>query len=511
MHRAMSFLPLMIVCLVLSTMAQAVTPSSNELDAIQMQRSGLHHLLNYMDDTPEIFARNASDNVLLDRFEKQRAMDVWLLYLDYMTALSKLSDKTEDYLTMFGLERTDRKEAHTLALTAHYRFGLEFIARVKDDPELIKLYNNALPEQNQPKNLYRRFSNQMLSDWTTDLYDSMAFSRVSANSTQTTESIREDREAIDNLGRAGLLASNSAASMGRTLYGTYYPIQKGVARGMGKIKVWRIGKTLITPEQALDFSRSFEPGDFHLTRKEWRMTNVGIPGFWTHSAMYIGTPEERALYFNTPEVNAWVASQGANSFEDLLKQASPIYADHPGYDALGDIRVIEALDAGVIFNSIETSLDADGAAVFRPMVSKLEKAKAIHSAFFYTGQPYDFHFDFDSDSAMVCSELIVKAYLPSAEQDGVEFPINRAVGRKMLTPSELARWYDETVGTDQQKIELVMFIDSHEKDGVAFQSTKEAFKDSWKRPDWYIFQQPPRPEPQRLASEQPPASTGQTP
>nr|WP_230390556.1 YiiX/YebB-like N1pC/P60 family cysteine hydrolase [Reinekea sp. G2M2-21] len=261
---------------------------------------------------------------------------------------------------------------------------------------------------------------------------------------------------------------------------------------MGKVKVWRIGKTLITPEQALAFSRNFEPGDFYLTRKEWRLTNVGIPGFWTHSAMFIGTPTERALYFNTPEINAWVSSMGAESYEDLLRQTSRIYDEHPGYDDGGDIRVIEALDAGVIFNSIETSLDADGAAVFRPMVSRLEKAKAIYASFLYTGQPYDFHFDFDSDNALVCSELIYKAYQPSANQSGLEFPLYRAVGNKMLTPSEIARWYDETVGTPDQKIELVMFIDSNEKDGVAFQSTKEAFIGSWKRPDWYLFQQPER-------------------
>jgi uncharacterized protein YycO len=269
---------------------------------------------------------------------------------------------------------------------------------------------------------------------------------------------------------------------------------------MGKVKVWRVGKTLITPEQALDFSYQFEPGDFYLTRKEWRLTNVGIPGFWTHSAIFIGTPAERAVYFDTAEVNDWLATKGVASYEELLKQVSDIYAAHPGIDANGDIRVIEALDAGVIFNSIETSLDADGAAVFRPMTTKLEKAKAIYNSFYYTGQPYDFHFDFDSDDAIVCSELIFKSYQASETQTGIPFPLNKAVGKKMLTPSEIAQWYDETVGTPEQQIELVMFIDSNEKDGVAFQSTKEAFIGSWKRPDWYLFQQPER-EDDRVAAK----------
>ena len=133
--------------------------------------------------------------------------------------------------------------------------------------------------------------------------------------------------------------------------------------------------------------------------------------------------------------------------------------------------------------------------------TKLEKAKAILNAFHYTGQPYDFHFDFNSDDAMVCSELIFKAYQASDSQKGIDFPLYRAVGKKMLTPSEIARWYDDTVDTPEQKIELVMFIDSNEKDRVAFQSTKEAVIGSWQRPDWYIFQQPPLDD-ERLAANQ---------
>ena len=142
--------------------------------------------------------------------------------------------------------------------------------------------------------------------------------------------------------------------------------------------------------------------------------------------------------------------------------------------------------------------------MFRPRLSKLEKAKAIYNAFYYAGRPYDFHFDFDSDSALLCSELIYKAYQPAEDQQGIEFPLYQAVGKKMLTPSEMARWYDETEGTDAQQMDLVMFIDSNEKAGVAFVSSAEAFTGSWERPDWYIFQQPSyQPEDEdQLASNQ---------
>ena len=463
------------------------------LDAIKMQRTGLSNLITYMDNEPDIFDRPPEADLVFNREQKQKALDVWVLFLDYMSTLDALADKTRSKPFMQAASN-DHQTLFLLAYTAHYRYGLEFIARTKNDAELGKWLNLQHANKDLPKNFYQRFSNEILSDFTTDRFDNYVLARNVVAPSAVTAMIDEDKQAIADLNRFSLLTSNSAGRIRRTLYNTYFPVQKGVARGMGKVKVWRIGQTLITPEQALDFSRTFEPGDFYLTRKEWRLTNVGIPGFWTHSAMFIGTPAERALYFNTPEINEWVASMGANTYEELLQQTSPIYAAQPGYDDLGDIRVIEALDAGVIFNSIETSLAADGAAVFRPLTSRLEKAKAIHAAFYYTGQPYDFKFDFDSDNAMVCSELIYKAYQPSSTQEGIEFPLNRAVGNKMLTPSEIAQWFDETVDTPDQKIELVMFIDSNEKDKVAFQSTKEAFIGSWKRPDWYIFKQPRRPD-----------------
>jgi hypothetical protein len=470
-----------------------VHANNDPLEAIQLQRKGLINLISFVDRTPEIFARDSDANLLLNRMQKQEALDVWRLYIDYMSTLDQLTEQTK---------KSKLPNEHALAFTAHYRFGLEFLQRVKNDPEIVNWLNADHPEFALPKNLYRKFSKQLLSDWTTDSFDDFNLSFKVDKEHPAASDWQTDRTAIKNIGRLKMLTSNTTSNIGRTLYNTYYPVQKGVARGMGKVKVWRIGKTLITPEQALDFSRQFEPGDFHLTRKEWRLTNVGIPGFWTHSAMFIGTPEERTAYFDTPEVNDWVASLGADSYEQLLISVSPIYEAHPGVDRLGDIRVIEALDAGVIFNSIETSMDADGAVVFRPTVSKLEKAKAIYNSFYYTGRPYDFHFDFNSDDALVCTELIFKAYQASETQEGVAFPLNRAVGKKMLTPSEIAQWYEDTMDSPNPPLELVMFIDSNEKDRVAFQSSKEAFVGSWKRPDWYIFQQPTRPD-DRLAAQNP--------
>ncbi|WP_287419851.1 YiiX/YebB-like N1pC/P60 family cysteine hydrolase [Reinekea sp.] len=464
---------------------------STDVQAIRIQRQGLLNLISYIDQKPDIFNRSKLLPVLLNRSEKQTVLDVWGVYLDYMATLGVLADKNELYQRQSSAEHDRRMQIHAFAMTAYYRFGLAFISRIGRDPELVKWLNLAHPDLELPAKMYQKFSNQVLSDWNTVRFDDLTSSlSVDAQSSFAAQ-FSADRLAVRQQSRTGLLVANSAGTVSRSLFRTWFPIQRGVAKGMGKVKVWRIGETLITPEQALSFSRDLEPGDFYLTRKEWRLTNVGIPGFWTHSAIYIGSHAEREQYFDTPEVKQWLAEQGFNSFDALLRATSEIYARHPGYDAMGEVRAIEALNAGVIFNSIETSLAADGAAIFRPLLGKLEKAKAIHNAFYYTGQPYDFDFDFDSDNAMVCSELIFKAYQAGTTQTGVDFPLYTVAGRKMLTPNEIAQWYDATVDTAEQEIELVMFIDGNEKDRVAFRSNSAAFKGSWQRPDWYLFKQSP--------------------
>lgn len=461
------------------------------LEAIDIQREGLGNLIQYVTNRDDLFERPQTQNPLLNLDQKTEALNVWVVFLDYMSTLQAINNVTKDYLSKYGAEREERKQLHAFAVTTQYRFGLEFFQAVNHDAELVKLFNLAHPEQSISSGLYDRFRDQTLSDWSTSDFDRFMDSYTAPDQNAVEHKITENLAAIGQLNRAGLLATNRANLIGRLLYKPYYPLQKGAVKVIGSVKVWRLGDNLITPEQVKEFTPRFEPGDFHLTRKEWRLSNVGIPGYWSHIALYVGTAEERTEYFDSPEITQWLAEQGADSFEQYLQQINPLYADQPKSDSRGEFRTLEALDAGVVFNSMEASLDADSAAVFRPRLSKLEKAKAIANAFHYLGRPYDFKFDFDTDSALICSELIVKAFQPSATQKGIEFPLNTIVGRKILTPSEIAKWYDDTVGTAEQMLDLVMFIESDEGAGMAFEAPTESFVGTWNRPNWHKFRRTP--------------------
>ncbi len=66
-------------------------------------------------------------------------------------------------------------------------------------------------------------------------------------------------------------------------------IAKHGGRIMMHIRVTSRKHGLITMENLEQFTNLLEPGDILLTRQNWGATNLNIPGFWKHMAMYVGT------------------------------------------------------------------------------------------------------------------------------------------------------------------------------------------------------------------------------
>jgi len=119
----------------------------------------------------------------------------------------------------------------------------------------------------------------------------------------------------------------------------------------------------------------------------------------------------------------------------------------------------------------------------------MEKARALFSAFRYVGRPYDFDFDFRTDSALVCSELVFKAYEPSQGYRGLKLPLSEIVGRPVCPPNDIARLFDTEAGSEEKQLELVLFLDGNEATGKSVEAGEEAFRQSWKRPKWHVFVQ----------------------
>jgi uncharacterized protein YycO len=231
-----------------------------------------------------------------------------------------------------------------------------------------------------------------------------------------------------------------------------------------------------------------------LERRDWYLSNVGLPGYWPHAALYIGTMRERGEYFSDPAVQTWVRSQGGASgdFNALLHERYPAAFTNCARLQEDDhfVRVIEAISEGVTFTSLEHSADCDALAVLRPKLSKVEKAQAILRAFHYFGRPYDFNFDFSTDAELVCTELVYKAYEPANGFTGLKLPTVTMLGRQVTPANEFVKQFDAQAAAGVEQFELVAFLDGYERTKSARHSSLADFRASWQRPKWHVLTRP---------------------
>jgi hypothetical protein len=259
----------------------------------------------------------------------------------------------------------------------------------------------------------------------------------------------------------------------------WLPVQAGVSTWMGDTKVHRLDQALISEKQIHALHAQLQPGDILLERREWYVSNVGLPGFWSHAALYVGTPEERREFFADGDLEARLRTNAPAMYP---RSVEPQEHGHV-------VRVIEAISEGVSFTTLEHSAACDSLAVLRPRLPKAEKARAIARAFHYAGRPYDFNFDFATDSELVCTELIFKAYEPAAGMTGLTFPLVEMLGRQLTPANEIAKQFAAQYGTPDQQTELILFLDGHERAGDAVEGSIGTFRESWKRPKWHVLVQ----------------------
>jgi hypothetical protein len=308
--------------------------------------------------------------------------------------------------------------------------------------------------------------------------------------------ILEDQNTIWRYGRgAGIkqTVKNGMRIIKDAGFKAFFPVQKGISEWMGDVRILRKNQSLISEQQINHIQPRLEPGDVLLERREWYLSNVGLPGYWPHAALYIGTPERRKHYFNTPEIISWLNQQGISdgNFESLLQQRYPeAYAESlKTQEKNHQVRVIEAISEGVVFTSIEHSASSDSLAVLRPRLKRIDKAKAILQAFHYHGRPYDFNFDFLTDNELVCTELVYKAYESNRDKHGLTLPIVNILGRKATPANLFVKQFDKHFDTERQQFDLVLFFDGQEKSKTAIKSDIKSFRKSWKRPKWHILTQ----------------------
>jgi hypothetical protein len=184
-------------------------------------------------------------------------------------------------------------------------------------------------------------------------------------------------------------------------------VMEGVGRAASE--VYRASNKKVTDEIREAIAGFLEPGDIIVTRHAIALTNLFIPGFWPHAALYVGTPGQRdALGVRVPEDKRALWN--------------------------GPVCTLEALKDGVRLRPLSDTLSVDYFVVLRPRLPATTVRQAIERGVAHEGKMYNFDFDFFTSDRLVCTEVMYRSY---DGLDGIEFPLTERAGRKTLSAEDM--------------------------------------------------------------------------
>lgn len=164
----------------------------------------------------------------------------------------------------------------------------------------------------------------------------------------------------------------------------------------------------VTAEVRQVVGEMLRPGDIFVTRHDDALSNLFLPGFWPHAALYIGDMEERA------QLGVAALPKDGRSMEE--------------------IRFLEAKKDGVLFRPLEETLAVDAFMVLRPKLSAAERGAALERAISHEGKLYDFVFDFRKADRLACTEVIYRGYHGIGR---VKFELREHAGRLCISAEDL--------------------------------------------------------------------------
>ncbi|MGK0270256.1 MAG: hypothetical protein ACI88H_000899 [Cocleimonas sp.] len=152
-----------------------------------------------------------------------------------------------------------------------------------------------------------------------------------------------------------------------------------------------------------------KPGDIIVTRHDLVASNFFLPGYWPHTALFIGSAEQReklGVVLDERTTEKWT----------------------------GEINVLEAKKDGVLFRPLSETLAVDEFVILRPQLSDKSLAAALSRVCQHEGKGYNFDFDFFRSDQLVCTEVIYRAF------DGLEninFKLIERAGRFSLSAEDI--------------------------------------------------------------------------
>lgn len=192
---------------------------------------------------------------------------------------------------------------------------------------------------------------------------------------------------------------------------TVYYLSKVFGNTVGLVQ-FRNGH-LYNDEDFLNQVRNYaKPLDIILEKTPFRLTDKFIPGFWGHTAIYVGNE------IQLRELGIWDHPTVVR-FHERIK--------------LGQ-TIVEALRSGVEINSFKHFSNIDDFALIRSNTEwdRTEAQESILRAFSQVGKTYDFAFDVETPTKIVCSELHYTVFR------NLEFKTTKVVGRYTINVDQVS-------------------------------------------------------------------------
>ena len=152
-----------------------------------------------------------------------------------------------------------------------------------------------------------------------------------------------------------------------------------------------------------------QPGDVLITRHTRALSNLFLPGFWPHAALYVG---DRA------------------SVEAMGVHVRPHCRERWHEDDV----VLEARKDGVRLRPLHDTLAVDSVILLRPVIDPSHVPQALEQALRHEGKQYNFDFDFFTDDRLVCTEVVYRAFQGVGDMN---IPLSSRYGRPTLSAEDL--------------------------------------------------------------------------
>ena len=455
----------------------------------------LEHVVNEIQKNKDLFNSDIQNMSLGD---KKNILDNWVSYVGCYNGLNEIRQKYKNELRLKHREDSHTKFKNVLLIyssTIAIRKNSVLLANIIDKNKYLEsMLNESRPEYNINKKQYyyitqeiteisqmiSLFRNKHYFDFMVNCYEVYGYESeeseerlleyASYNYLNVIKLVKNHRNIVFN---------NMVQFFGKNVFDFWFPFQKWVAISITGVDYSSRKEKYVSNEDINIIKDELLPGDILLKRNNYQLTNLGLPGFWTHSAIYIGGLEKLDKYFvDMPLENFLCVS-------DYVKTIYPKV-----YDILCDKNdseyIIEVIAPGVVINPLDAIAKVDYFSALRPKLSKEDKLKALFTAFEYLGKLYDYNFDIMTDNALFCSELIYKSYLYSSNKKGLTFKLEHKAGRLLLSPNNIIKKFDTEFDSEDSEFDFVVFYDGSERERKAVRKSAKDLKGTWKLNNWTI-------------------------